>query len=163
MNPSMMRVGTGYDCHMLVTGRKLVLAGVEVPFQRGLEGWSDGDAATHAVIDALCGAADLGDIGSLFPDADERYRNVSSLRLLEEVGEMVREKGMQVGNVDLTILADRPAVSTFFPQMRAALAEALHVDDHQVTVKAATGNKLGFVGRGEGIAAQAVALVLVTY
>lgn len=159
----MIRVGTGYDCHPLVTGRKLVLGGVKIPFERGLEGWSDGDAPTHAAIDALCGAAGLGDIGSLFPESDARYRDASSLRLLQAVGEMLREKRMEIGNVDLTILADRPAVSTFFSQMRKALAGALYVDAGQVTVKAATGNKLGFVGRGDGIAAHAVALVLVPY
>lgn len=159
MKASKLRVGIGYDCHPLLEGRKLVLAGLEIPYERGLEGWSDGDAATHAVIDALCGAGDLGDIGTLFPDSDPNYRGISSLVLLRKVGELLRKKGVEVGNVDLAVLAERPRLSAFLPRMREALSGALGVDTSQVTVKAATGNKLGFVGKGEGIAAQAVALV----
>lgn len=154
-----LRIGIGYDCHPLVSGRRLVLGGIDIPFDRGLSGWSDADVATHAVIDALCGAADLGDIGTLFPPHKPQYKDISSLLLLSETGELVKAKGMLVVNIDVTIVAQSPMLSTFIPDMRNRISEALGLDSRQVTLKATSTNGLGFIGREEGIAAQAVALV----
>jgi len=154
-----VRVGCGYDSHRLVAGRRLVLGGVDIPFERGLDGWSDADVLTHAVIDALCGAVGLGDIGTLFPPGDPRYQGVSSLRLLETVVGMVRERNMSVVNVDVTVLAEEPRLSPYAAEMRRRLADVLRIADDCVSVKAKTNERMGFVGRGEGIAAFAVASV----
>ena len=154
-----LRVGMGYDSHPLVSGRKLILGGVDIPHDKGLSGWSDADVATHAIIDALLGAADLGDIGTQFPPGEPKYENISSLVLLSRAGELVRAKGFKVSNIDVTIMAQHPKVSRFIPEMRKCVSQALAIEPTQVTVKATTTNGLGFIGREEGIAAQSVALV----
>lgn len=156
-----MRVGCGYDSHRLVAGRPLVLGGVDIPFERGLDGWSDADVLTHAVIDALCGAAGLGDIGTLFPPGDPRYQGISSLQLLETVVGMARERSISVVNVDVTVVAEEPRLAPYAGEMRRRLAVILRVSDDCVSVKAKTNEHMGFVGRGEGIAAIAVAAVAV--
>ncbi len=154
-----MKIGCGYDSHRLVTGRRLVLGGVDVPFERGLEGWSDADVVAHAIIDALCGAAGIGDIGTLFPTGDERYRNASSMDLLSSVAGMVRDKGFVIANVDVTILAERPVLAPHVGQMCRNLATAMGVEAGGVSAKAKTNDHMGFVGRGEGVAVIAVALL----
>ena len=154
-----LRVGIGYDSHPLVSGRRLVLGGVDIPYDKGLSGWSDADVATHAIIDALCGAADLGDIGTLFPSQETQYKDISSLILLTKIADLVEAKGFAVANIDVTIVAESPKLSPFIHEMRMGIAQALDVEIAQVTVKATTTNGLGFIGREEGIAAQAVALV----
>ncbi len=159
METEELRVGTGWDSHPLVSGRNLVLGGVRIPYHKGLSGWSDADAAIHAIVDALCGAADLGDIGALFPSGEERYRDISSLVLLGKTNELLKAKGLGVVNIDVTIIAEEPNLSAFIPEMRKQLAQALGVDSTQVTVKGTTADGLGFVGRGEGIVAHAVVLV----
>ncbi len=159
MGTTDVRIGCGYDSHRLVEGRRLVLGGVEIPHGRGLEGWSDADAVTHAVIDSLCGAAGLGDIGTLFPVGEERLRDISSLRLLSEVAERVRESGFCVINVDATIVAEEPVLAPYATDMCRSLATAMGVKSGQVSIKAKTNEHMGFVGRGEGIAAFAVALL----
>ena len=151
------RVGTGYDVHKLVENRKLILCGVEVPYELGLLGHSDADVALHALSDALLGAAALGDIGKHFPDTDERFKGADSAKLLEHVVPLVQEKGWQVNNVDVTIIAQRPKLASYIPAMRARVAQVLKIDEDCVNVKATTTEKLGFTGRGEGIAAEAVA------
>lgn len=155
-----MRIGQGYDVHRLVDGRKLILGGVEVPFERGLLGHSDADVLTHAVMDALLGAAGLGDIGRHFPDSDPVYAGADSLRLLAAVMEKLTSAGWQVGNVDAVIIAQRPKLADYLPQMRQNLALIMGVLPDQVNVKATTEEGLGFTGSGEGIAAQAVALLV---
>ena len=150
------RVGTGYDVHKLVPDRKLILCGVEVPYELGLLGHSDADVALHALSDALLGAAALGDIGKHFPDTDERFKGADSAKLLEHVVFLVREKGWQVNNVDVTIIAQRPKLASYIPAMRTRVAQVLKIDEDCVNVKATTTEKLGFTGRGEGIAAEAV-------
>jgi 2-C-methyl-D-erythritol 2,4-cyclodiphosphate synthase len=152
-----MRVGIGYDAHPLVKGRKLILGGVEIPFDRGLGGWSDGDALTHAVIDALLGAAALGDIGRHFPPGEPQYKNIPSLKLLEEVRDKLG--GFKIVNVDATIIAEKPKLADFIDQMRQQLSQTLAIKLEQVSIKASTANGLGAVGRGEGMAALAVAMV----
>ena len=154
-----MRIGHGYDVHRLVEGRKLILGGQEIPDELGLLGHSDADVLTHAVMDALLGAAGLWDIGHAFPDTDPAYAGISSLLLLERVMEMLRDKGLRVGNVDATILAQRPKLAAHIPAMRQALARTMGVDEARVNVKATTEEGLGFTGRGEGMAAHAVALL----
>ncbi len=154
-----LRTGIGYDVHPLVPGRKLVLGGIDIPFDRGLSGWSDGDALTHAVIDALLGAAALGDIGSHFPPGEAQYRDISSLVLLEKVREELAENGWQIINVDATILAESPRLRVFIDSIRQQLSQTLGISISQVSVKASTSNRLGFIGRGEGIAAYAIALI----
>ncbi len=154
-----IRVGFGYDVHRLVEGRRLILCGVEIPFERGLWGHSDADVALHALIDALLGAAGLGDIGQHFPDTEERYRGISSLKLLEETLRKLKEVGFLVANVDLTIVTQRPKLSPHIPEMRRRLAEALALPEEAVNIKAKTTEGLGFCGREEGMAAYAVALV----
>lgn len=151
------RVGTGYDVHKLVTGRKLILCGVDVPYELGLLGHSDADVALHALSDALLGAAALGDIGKHFPDTDERFKGADSAKLLAHVVHLVEEKGWQVNNVDVTIIAQRPKLASYIPAMRTRVAQVLGIDEDCVNVKATTTEKLGFTGRGEGIAAEAVA------
>ena len=154
-----LRVGHGYDVHRLVEGRALILGGVTVPFDRGLLGHSDADVLTHAVMDALLGAAALGDIGKLFPDSDAAYAGADSIALLERVTALLREHGWQVGNVDATVVAQAPRLAPYIPEMRRRLAEAMGLDVDCVSVKATTEERLGFTGSGEGMAAHAVALV----
>ena len=149
-----LRVGHGYDVHRLVAGRALILGGVTVPFDRGLLGHSDADVLTHAVMDALLGAAALGDIGKLFPDS-----GADSIALLERVTALLREHGWQVGNVDATVVAQTPKLAPYIPDMRRRLAEAMGLDVDCVSVKATTEERLGFTGSGEGMAAHAVALI----
>lgn len=154
-----LRVGHGYDVHRLVEGRALILGGVTVPFDRGLLGHSDADVLTHAVMDALLGAAALGDIGKLFPDTDAAYAGADSIALLERVTALLREHGWQVGNVDATVVAQTPKLAPYIPEMRRRLAEAMGLDVDCVSVKATTEERLGFTGSGEGMAAHAVALI----
>jgi 2-C-methyl-D-erythritol 2,4-cyclodiphosphate synthase len=151
--------GIGYDCHRLRAGRRLVIGGVEIPSERGLDGHSDADVLAHAVIDALLGAAGLGDIGEHFPDSDERYRNADSLGLLARVLELVRGQGLELVNVDCTVLLEHPKLGEHRAAIRRTLAVALGLDLEHVNVKASTGEGIGFIGRGEGAAALAVASV----
>ena len=155
----MFRIGQGYDVHRLVEGRRLILGGVELQYERGLLGHSDADVLVHAIMDALLGAAALGDIGALFPDSDERYAGADSLALLGEVAALLREKGFEIGNIDATVVAERPKLAAHIPQMRENIARAAGLDAGRVSVKATTEEGLGFTGRGEGIAAQAVACI----
>ena len=154
-----MRIGHGYDVHRLVEGRRLILGGVEVPFDKGLLGHSDADVLTHAVMDALLGACALGDIGHLFPDSDPAYAGADSLRLLDEVVSRLRQRGDRVGNVDATVLAQAPKLAPYLEPMRRNLARRLQVPMDAVSVKATTEEGLGFTGTGDGIAAHAVCLV----
>ncbi len=154
-----MRIGQGYDVHRLVDGRMLILGGVNVPFEKGLLGHSDADVLTHAVMDALLGAACMGDIGGLFPDDDPAYAGAESLRLLLKVAERLRVAGYAIANVDATIVAQRPKLAPFIPAMRENLARAMNVETDRVNVKATTEEGLGFTGHGEGIAAMACALL----
>ena len=156
---SKLRIGQGYDVHRLVEGRRLVLGGVEVPWTLGLLGHSDADVLTHAVMDALLGAAGLGDIGKAFPDSDPALEGVDSLLLLDRTMEMLRAAGYDVVNVDATIVAQRPKLSPYIPQMRKTLAERMGLTPDRVNVKATTEEKLGFTGDSSGMAAQAVALL----
>jgi 2-C-methyl-D-erythritol 2,4-cyclodiphosphate synthase len=151
------RVGTGYDVHSLVPGRRLVLGGIDIPFEKGLSGWSDADVLSHAIIDALLGAAALGDIGSHFPPGEPQYRDISSLVLLEKTRDELAKNGWQVNNIDATIVAERPRLRDFIDPMRQRLSETLAISIDRVSVKASTSDRLGFTGRGEGIAAYAVA------
>ena len=154
-----MRIGHGYDVHRLAPGRKLILGGVELSFEKGLLGHSDADVLTHAVMDALLGAAALGDIGKLFPDSDPAYEGADSLILLGRVTEVLAEHGYWIGNVDATVLAQRPKLAPHIPAMREKLAGAMGISVEQVSVKATTEEGLGFTGAGDGIAAHAVALI----
>ena len=147
----------GYDVHRLVEGRKLILGGVEIPYEKGLLGHSDADVLLHAVMDALLGAAALGDIGKHFPDTDPAYKGISSIRLLEHVGRLIEDELYVVGNIDATIIAQRPKMAPYIEQMRGNIAQALGIDISQVNVKATTEEGLGFTGSGEGISSQAVA------
>ena len=153
-----IRVGHGYDVHRLTEGRLFILGGVQIPYEKGLLGHSDADVLLHAISDALLGALALGDIGKHFPDSDERYRGISSLLLLRHVAELVRSCGYTVGNIDATVLAQRPKLATFIPLMKENIADAVGIDAERVSVKATTEEGLGFTGSGEGIAAHAVAL-----
>ena len=155
-----LRVGCGYDVHKLVEGRKLILCGVEVPYDLGLLGHSDADVALHALMDALLGAAALGDIGKHFPDTDERFKGADSMKLTEHVVKLLAERGWQINNVDVTIIAQRPKLAGFISAMRENVAKVLGVDAEAVNVKATTTEKLGFTGRGEGIASEAVASII---
>jgi 2-C-methyl-D-erythritol 2,4-cyclodiphosphate synthase len=150
-------VGIGYDSHRLVAGRRLILGGVEIPHDRGLHGHSDADVLTHAVIDALLGAAGLGDIGERFPDTDERFRDADSVQMLESVVASVADAGMEVLNVDCTIVMESPRLAPHKPAIRAGLAGALGLAQESVNIKATTGEGIGFIGRGEGVAALATA------
>jgi 2-C-methyl-D-erythritol 2,4-cyclodiphosphate synthase len=154
-----LRVGIGCDSHPLISGRRLILGGVDIPYDKGLSGWSDADVAAHAIIDALCGAADLGDIGTLFPSQEPEYKDISSLALLSDTGELFKVRGFKIVNIDVTIMAQSPKLSPFISEMRKHIGQALGLNSTQVTIKATTTNGLGFIGRGEGIAAQAVALI----
>ncbi len=154
-----IRVGQGFDVHALVAGRKLILAGVTIEYPLGLAGHSDADVLTHAVIDALLGAAGLGDIGAMFPDTDERYRGADSMRLLDAAWARVRAEGWRLGNLDCTVVAQQPKIAPYVDAMRTVLATALGVEKGAVSVKGKTTEKLGFTGRGEGIAAMVSALL----
>lgn len=153
----MTRFGMGYDVHQLVENRKLIIGGVDIPYEKGLLGHSDADVLLHAISDALLGAAALGDIGKHFPDTDPRYKGADSLKLLEEVGNLLAEKGYVVGNVDATIVAQKPKMLPHIPQMRENIARVLRVDIDQINVKATTEEYLGFTGSGQGISSYAVA------
>jgi 2-C-methyl-D-erythritol 2,4-cyclodiphosphate synthase len=155
----MARIGTGYDVHRLVAGRKLMIGGVDIPFEKGLSGHSDADVLLHAVCDALLGAAGLGDIGRHFPDTAPIYKDISSLMLLEEVRRLLTEAGFRVNNVDATIVAEKPKMAPYIPAMITNISEAIKVDRSVINVKATTTEGLGFAGRDEGIAAYAVALI----
>ena len=154
-----MRIGMGYDVHRLVEDRKLILGGVEIPYEKGLLGHSDADCLTHAVMDALLGAAAMGDIGKHFPDTDEKYKGADSIELLRVVKSMLEEKGYKVGNVDATIIAQRPKMAPHIPEMIRIISEALEIDSGRVNIKATTEEGLGFIGEGLGISCQAVALL----
>ena len=154
-----MRIGHGYDVHKLVEGRKLILGGVEIPYEKGLLGHSDADVLTHALMDALLGAAALGDIGKLFPDNDDRFLGADSIELLREVTRVIREHGYTVGNIDCTVIAQRPKLAPFIDTMRSNIAGVLETDVSNISVKATTEERLGFTGSGEGIAAHAVCLI----
>lgn len=154
-----MRIGLGYDVHRLTEGRKLILGGVEISYEKGLLGHSDADVLVHAVMDALLGAAALGDIGQHFPDTDPRYSGISSLKLLEHVGTLLEEHGFCVGNIDAVIIAQKPKMAPHIPQMRENIARTLGIAVSQVNVKATTEEGLGFTGQGEGISSQAVCLL----
>lgn len=154
------RIGTGYDVHKLVEGRKLIICGVEVPYEKGLLGHSDADVALHALMDALLGAAAMGDIGKHFPDTDERFEGADSVKLTEHVLKLLCNEGWQVNNVDVTIIAQRPKLAGYIPAMRSRVAGVLQIDESCVNIKATTTEHLGFTGRGEGIAAEAVASLI---
>ena len=155
-----MRIGYGYDVHQLVKGRKLIIGGVEIPFEKGLDGHSDADVLLHAIMDALLGAAALGDIGIHFPPSDEKYHKADSLKLLSQVSQKLKEAGYnQIGNIDSTIIAERPKMSGHIATMRKNISECLSIDINQISIKATTSENLGFVGKEEGMAASAVCLI----
>lgn len=154
-----MRVGMGYDVHKLVEGRKLILGGVNIPYEKGLLGHSDADVLTHAIMDALLGAAALGDIGRHFPDTDEKYKGADSIELLRQVKILLSEKQYIIGNIDATIIAQKPKLSPFIPDMVTTISEVLGLKESQVNIKATTEEGLGFTGRGEGICSQAICLL----
>ncbi len=154
-----MRIGHGYDVHKLVEGRKLILGGVDIPYEKGLLGHSDADVLLHAIMDALLGAAALGDIGKLFPDTDERFKGADSILLLKEVCRVLSENGYRIVNIDSTVIAQRPKLKDYIVTMRGNIANACGVETSQISVKATTEEKLGFTGSGEGISAHAVCLI----
>ena len=154
-----MRIGQGYDVHRLAEGRKLIIGGVEIPYEKGLDGHSDADVLIHAIMDALLGAAALGDIGMHFPDTDPQYKNADSIKLLEAVRGILLAEGFAVSNIDSTIIAQEPKMRPHIDQMRENIARALHIDPSQVSVKATTEERLGFTGQKEGISASAIALL----
>ena len=154
-----MRVGMGYDVHKLVEGRKLILGGVDIPYELGLLGHSDADVLLHAIMDSLLGAASLGDIGKHFPDTDDRFKGISSIELLKEVGKLISEKGYKIGNIDATIIAQKPKMAPHIPLMRKNIASALNIDLEQINVKATTEEGLGFTGEGKGISSQSICLL----
>jgi 2-C-methyl-D-erythritol 2,4-cyclodiphosphate synthase len=154
-----MRVGIGYDVHRLSEGRKLILGGVEIPYELGLLGHSDADVLIHAICDAILGAAALGDIGSHFPDTDPKYKGISSLILLSKVQSLVKEMGYSINNIDSIVIAQQPKLAPFIPQMIGKIAQALKIDGYQVSIKATTTEALGVVGEGKGIAAEAVVIL----
>ncbi|MBN1374819.1 MAG: 2-C-methyl-D-erythritol 2,4-cyclodiphosphate synthase [Dehalococcoidia bacterium] len=154
-----MRVGIGYDAHVLIAGRRLVIGGVDIPYEKGLEGYSDADVLIHAIIDALLGVAGLKDIGHQFPTGEPQYKDISSINLLERTGRMVSSQGFIIKNIDCILIAQAPKIAPYIDQMCHNIAVALRVEDDQVTVKATTTDGMGFTGRGEGMAAQAVVLL----
>lgn len=156
------RIGFGYDVHPLIEGRKLILGGVEIPFEKGLLGHSDADVLIHAICDALLGAAALGDIGFHFPDTDEKYKGMNSLTMLSRVGTLVGQKGYSIANIDSTLILERPKIAPYIQTMIQNISLALHIDPNIVSIKATTSEKLGFIGRGEGAVAQAVTLIYST-
>ena len=154
-----MRIGSGYDVHRLVEGRKLILGGVDIPYEKGLLGHSDADVLLHAIMDALLGAAALGDIGKHFPDTDDKYKGISSIELLKHVGALIQEEGYVIGNIDATIIAQQPKMLPHIPVMICNIAQALDIAVKQVNVKATTEEKLGFTGEGLGISSSAICLL----
>ncbi len=154
-----MRVGIGYDSHQLTTGRPFILGGVEIPFEKGLKGWSDADVVVHAIMDALLGAAALGDIGHHFPPNDPAYKDISSITLLNRVSDLLKTQGWRIGNVDAIIIAERPLLQPYISQMKQNIGPALSLNESQVGIKATTNEGMGFTGREEGIAAYAVVLI----
>ena len=154
-----MRIGHGYDVHRLVEGRKLIMGGVEIPYEKGLLGHSDADVLAHAIMDALLGAAALGDIGKLFPDNDPAFEGADSMKLMARVVEVLAEKGWKIGNIDSTVIAQKPKLAPFIPLMRERMAQVCGIDVEQISVRATTEEKLGFTGSGEGIAAHAVCII----
>lgn len=154
-----MRIGMGYDVHKLVEGRKLIMGGVEIPYEKGLLGHSDADVLLHAIMDSILGAAALGDIGKHFPDTDERFKGISSILLLKEVGKLLKENGYEIENIDSTIIAQKPKMAPHIKTMVKNIAEALNIDENRVNVKATTEEGLGFTGRGEGISSQSICLI----
>ena len=154
-----MRVGHGYDVHKLSFGRKLILGGVEIDFEKGLLGHSDADVLVHAIIDSLLGAAALGDIGYLFPDTDDKYKNISSLKLLKKVVEILKAKNYEIINIDSTIIAEAPKIGPYIPKMKDNIAKVCSITSERINIKATTEEKLGFTGRKEGISAHAVSLI----
>lgn len=150
------RTGTGFDVHAFAPGRKLILGGVEIPYERGLDGHSDADVLVHALMDALLGAAAMGDIGRHFPDTDQQYKGISSMVLLRQVGEKLAEAGYSIVNADVTVMAQAPKISPYIDEMRSNIAGTLNVDKSRINIKGTTTERLGFVGRKEGIAAEAV-------
>ena len=155
-----MRIGTGYDVHKLTENRKLILGGVEIPYEKGLLGHSDADVLIHAIMDAILGAAALGDIGKHFPDSDDAYKGISSVLLLKKVAELIKKEGYEIGNIDSTIIAQRPKLAPYIPTMRDNIANALGISSSRVNVKATTEEGLGFTGEGLGIASQAICLLV---
>ena len=155
-----MRIGMGYDVHRLTEDRKLIMGGVEIPYEKGLLGHSDADVLVHAIMDALLGASALGDIGKHFPDTDPAYKGISSITLLKHVGELFKSNGFVIGNIDSTIIAQRPKMAPHIMQMRENIAAALNIDLNQINVKATTEEGLGFTGSGEGISSQAICLLM---
>jgi len=154
-----MRVGHGYDAHRYIAGCPLILGGVEIPYEKGLEAHSDGDAVIHAICDSLLGAAGLGDIGSYFPDTDKKFKNIDSRILLREVLAQIKEKSLEIGNIDVTILAQAPKMASHIAAMKSILADDLNLDSTSINIKATTTEKMGFIGRLEGIAVYAVCLL----
>lgn len=159
MNSPIIRIGNGYDVHRLVAGRKLILGGIDIPHSTGLDGHSDADVLLHALCDALLGAVGAGDIGAHFPDTDPKWKGISSLILLEEVTATFRDKGFEVSNIDTIIVAQKPKLAPFLPDMKKNISQAMAIDMGQINIKATTTEKLGFAGKEEGIAAYAVALL----
>ena len=155
-----MRIGMGYDVHRLTEDRKLIMGGVDIPYEKGLLGHSDADVLVHAIMDALLGASSLGDIGKHFPDTDPAYKGISSITLLKHVGELLKANGFVIGNIDSTIIAQRPKMAPHIMQMRENIAAALNIDLNQINVKATTEEGLGFTGSGEGISSQAICLLM---
>jgi len=154
-----LRTGTGFDVHRLVEGRELILGGVEIPYAKGLLGHSDADVLVHAIMDALLGAAALGDIGHHFPDGDESYRGISSLLLLKKVKHLLEQSGYRIGNIDATVIAQRPKIAPYIKEMTSRISETLDIEENKINIKGTTTEKLGFCGREEGIAAQASVLI----
>lgn len=154
-----MRIGMGYDVHKLVDNRKLILGGVEIEYEKGLLGHSDADVVVHAIMDALLGAAALGDIGKHFPDTDPKYKGISSIELLKHVGKLLKENGYVIGNIDATIICQRPKLAPYREEMVQNVAKALEIETNQVCIKATTEEELGFTGEGKGISSQAIALL----
>ena len=154
-----MRIGMGYDVHKLVEDRKLILGGVDIPYEKGLLGHSDADVVVHDIMDALLGAAALGDIGKHFPDTDDRYKGISSIKLLHHVGELLRENNFKIGNIDATIICQKPKLAPFRDEMVKNVAKALNIEESRVCIKATTEEGLGFTGEGLGISSQAIALL----
>jgi len=154
-----VRIGTGFDVHKLDDNRKLILGGVEIPFSKGLEGHSDGDVVIHAIIDSLLGAACLGDIGKYFPSTDKKYKGINSISLLVSTLEIITVAGWTIGNIDVTIIAQYPKLSTFIELIKTTLSTSLHIKSELINIKATTTDELGFIGQGKGIACQSVALI----
>ncbi len=154
-----MRIGTGYDVHRLIKDRELILGGVRIPYELGLDGHSDADVLVHAIMDAMLGALALGDIGKHFPDSDDKYKGISSLKLLEYCAKLIEDEGYKIGNIDSTVIAQKPKLAAYIPQMRKNIADTLKCDIDRISVKATTEEHLGFTGRLEGISAQAVCIL----